>query len=160
MMPSFLIRGRTSRPGRTTNPRRGRLATAAVAGAGLLLCSVTTGAPAAQALTLYYGLEARGSAYYRTSDNIYNGSLRASGMDSNCWEMQRKTSTGDWVTTGFHSGSRTGDPAHIVNCYVLAGDTTWHIVNPGAVYGLRMIDPRTGHQMTFCTSQPICLTLR
>jgi len=160
MMPSFLIGRRTARPGRTTNPGRGRLTTAAVVGAGLALASVTTGTPAAQALTLYYGLEAHGSAYYRTSNNIYNGSLRADGMDSACWEMQRKTSAGDWVTTGFHSGSQTGDPAHIVNCPSFGDVTTWHIVNPAAVYGLRMVEPFTGHQRTFCTTQPLCLTLR
>jgi hypothetical protein len=164
MMPRFVISMLTSRPGRrpgrTTKPGRGRLAAAAVVGAGLALCSVVATAPSAQALTLYYGSEASGSAYYRTSNNIYNGSLRVSGQDSRCWEMQRKTSAGDWVTTGFHSGSQTGDSAHIVNCPLYFADTTWHIVNPAAVYGLRMIEPHTGHQRTFCTTQPLCLTLR
>jgi hypothetical protein len=143
---------------RPVETRKKRISAAVFIGICFSVVSMVLSASAANAVTLYTS-ESNGSAYYRASQGIYNGSLRVDGIDSNCWEMQRRTSDGAWVTSGFHAGSVTGDSEHIVNCLEFFQSTTWHIVNPSAVYGLRFIDPRTGRKATFCASKADCLNL-
>jgi hypothetical protein len=46
------------------------------------------------------------------------------------------------------------------NCGVSLTSTQWHIVNPGAVFGLRFYKPLTGDVRTFCSDQFACYALR
>lgn len=90
----------------------------------------------------------------------YWGSLRdTTTPDGYCAEMQRKTSTGSWVTSGFWSGTGPdgGSEFHVVACTTTFVD--WHIRNPAAVYGLRIKRYTSGPATNFCDSQEACATL-
>jgi hypothetical protein len=117
------------------------------------------GSPAqAKTIAVTYGY---GEADYNSNplgSNYYYGFLRDTATDAGyCVEMERKTSTGDWVTTGFWDD---GAEIHVVAC-----DTTWvdwEIRNPDAVYGLRLARVKgrvVGPATAFCTTKAACLNM-
>lgn len=119
--------------------------------------SIGVGATSANATTKCT-LDACSSAYYRASAGIYSGSLFGTRNDT-CSQMERKTSGNVWVKTGFHTGSASGPvTSEISVCY--DGQTqTWHIVNPAAIYGLRIVTSATGDAAVLCNTQSACRAL-
>jgi hypothetical protein len=131
------------------------VASAAVASAVLLGLSLAGGS-AAQADQADLEL---GFTTGHSPGTIYNGSLTvyARAGTTKCLTMKRKTSTGAWVTTGFHSGSVTGGDATISVCTIPDNSVneTWHIVNTSAVYGIELYGP-LGITKELCSSHADC----
>lgn len=138
------------------SPRRRILLTMMIAPL-MALPLLILGGSAANAATVAesfgYGL-----AFADIPSNSYYGQLRdTTTPDGSCVEMQRKTSTGSWVATGFHAGSNGGAEKTIVAC-----STTfqyWNIQNMAAVYGVRMIRSDGGVAAAFCTTKADCQTM-
>jgi hypothetical protein len=114
------------------------------------------GSPAqAKTIAVTYGY---GFAF---ADSVgYWGGLRdTTTPDGYCVQMERKTSAGAWVVTGFWStyGPDGGDPIYVTACSTTVVE--WHIRNPGAVYGLRLIRYPSGPATNFCSTKAECLAL-
>lgn len=136
----------------------------------LAMLTTTIGASSANA-DVKSGTFAYGSAIFRASQGIYNGSMRATTAGVNvhaCVEMVRLKSGGnptnldDWVNTGFHPGASVpasgSDPtAHITSCTLTL--VPWHLINPAAVDGIGMLEPDTRTLEKFCSTQAQCRAL-
>lgn len=136
-------------------PRRRKLL-ALVAVPLVIVAALFTGVSAASAKTVAvtYGW---GTAFYEVENDYYYGSLRdTTTPDGYCVEMQRKTSSGDWVTTGFYTGiqPRYTEEKTISAC--TTGLWGWHIMNPGAVYGIRLTRSNGSPSTNFCSTKAEC----
>ena len=105
------------------------------------------------AVTYGYGIAKQNAAGFF-------GQLRdTTTPDGYCVEMQRKTRTQQWVTSGFWSGLGPdgGTEIHVVACSTTF--VAWHIRNPGAVYGLRLKRYSSGPATNFCDGWESCVNL-
>jgi hypothetical protein len=99
------------------------------------------------------------TAHANTSNggSTYTGDVEALVGD-HCVNMQRKTSTGSWVTSGFwYSASVEADPARSCNSWTAPGQY-WEIHNGAAIYGIRVVE-NTGNIATFCDTKANCQAL-
>lgn len=116
---------------------------------------VVTMSGAAQADTISFSWVTV-SANTSNGGSTYSGSLEAK-VSNHCINMQRKTSTGSWVTSGFYNGGVSTDPLR--HC---ANDPnpsiSWTIMNGSAIYGIRAVE-NTGNIATFCSTKASCQAL-
>jgi hypothetical protein len=95
-----------------------------------------------------------------TNSAFYIGQLRDTATPNGyCVEMQRKTSTGAWVRTGFYNSN-----THQPYTYAASACTTsyiyWYIPasTSATTTGLRMVDG-SGRYLTFCSTTSTCRAL-
>ena len=121
--------------------------------AATVLFAATPASAKVVAVTYGYGTA-------NTTVDGYYGKLRdTTTPDGYCVEMQRKTTAGDWVTSGFWSGTEQGQGSeiHVVACSTAF--VKWHIRNPNAVTGLRLKRYPSGPATNFCDFWEACINL-
>ena len=96
---------------------------------------------------------------YSNDDYIYTGELRdTSTPNGYCVEMQRKTSSGSWVRTGFTNNSTGKTNTNISAC--TTSYVAWSLPSSYAesTTGLRMVDG-SGRYLTMCSTSSACKDL-
>ncbi len=96
---------------------------------------------------------------YSPDDYIYTGELRdTSTPNGYCVEMQRKTSSGSWVRTGFTNNNTGKTNTTISAC--TTSYVAWSLPSSYAesTTGLRMVDG-SGRYLTMCSTSSACKAL-
>jgi hypothetical protein len=98
---------------------------------------------------------ADGAATAHVNNPGYYGSIKA--KPTACVVMERKTSAGNWVRSGFWQGQFQVSEMRV--CYDNVPDhEDWEIPSGLYVFGLRMVSNQ-GLTATLCTSKPDCNNL-
>jgi hypothetical protein len=124
----------------------------------LTAAAVLVGASPASAAPEYVRVS-YGFGYVEDVDGFYGALRDTTTPDGYCVEMQRKTSAGDWVTSGFwsDSGGPFATEIHVVAC--TTAFVYWHIRNSANIHGLRLHRYPTGPATDFCSDHFECQML-